>query len=99
MYNIKLADGTMIENLELNGNNYIPKIEIDIGVFEDSLSKVTIVDPEGKIEELENIRVTFAKVGTKQSFILAEKSKEEVEKERISQILADLTELVLMGGM
>ena len=99
MYSIKLSDGTEIKNLELNGNNFISDTIIDESIFENNLDKVTIIDSEGNIEELSNAKVIFAKVLNKDSFILVEKTKEDVEKEALYQLLADLTETVLLGGM
>lgn len=99
MYSIKLADGTIIDNLELNGNNYISNDIFDKNIFVDNLKKVTITDAEGNVEELNNAKVVFTKVLDKQSFILIEKTKEEIEKETLYQLLADLTEMVLLGGM
>lgn len=99
MYSIKLSDGTEIKNLELNGNNFTSDTIIDESIFENNLDKVTIIDSEGNIEELSNAKVIFAKVLNKDSFILVEKTKEEVEKEALYQLLADLTETVLLGGM
>ena len=37
MYKITLADGTVLENLELNGNNYIAEGVIEDSVFEGNL--------------------------------------------------------------
>ncbi len=99
MYNVKLADGTEIKNLELNGNNFIPDTIIDEAIFESNLDNVTITDRDGNIEELNNAKVVFAKVLGKQSFILVEKTKEEIERETLYQLLADLTEVVLLGGV
>ena len=45
-YSITLADGTVLSNLRLNGNNYISKTEIDPAVFADNLSPVIISDGE-----------------------------------------------------
>ena len=98
MYKIKLADGTMIENLELNGNNFIPEASIDADIFEGNLNKVTITDDENNAEELHHCKVIFAKVGVKQSFILIEKTAAEIEKQTLYQLMADLTEVVLLGG-
>ena len=99
MYSIKLTDGTILDSLELNGNNFISDTIIDESIFENNLDKVSIIDNEGNIEELNNVKVIFAKVLDKQSFILVEKTKEELEKETLYQLLADLTETVLLGGM
>lgn len=99
MYNVKLADGTEIKSLELNGNNFITDTIVDESVFENNLDKVTIIDEGGNVEELNNAKVVFAKVLGKQSFILVEKTKEEIEKETLYQLLADLTGVVLLGGV
>lgn len=99
MYSVKLADGAELKNLKLNGNNFISDTIIDESIFENNLDKVSIIDNKGNIEELNNAKVIFAKVLEKQSFILIEKTKEEVEKETLYQLLADLTETVLLGGM
>lgn len=99
MYSVKLADGAEIKNLELNGNNFISDTIIDETLFENNLDKVTIIDSEGNIEELNNAKVIFAKVLDRQSFILVQKTKEELEKETLYRLLADLTETVLLGGL
>lgn len=98
MYSVELADGTEIKNLKLNGNNFIPDTIIDESIFENNLDKVTIIDNEGNIEELNNAKVIFTKVLNKQSFVLVEKTKVEIENEQLKQLLADLTETVLLGG-
>lgn len=99
MYEIKLADGTELKNLELNGNNFISDTIIDKAIFENNLDKISIIDNEGNIEELNNVKVIFTKVLDKQSFILIEKTKDEIEKETLYQLLADLAETVLLGGV
>jgi hypothetical protein len=93
MYSIKLNDGTII-NAELNGNNFIPET-LDKSIFIDNLDKVTITDSEGNIEERFNQKVQFAKIGDAETFILLCKTKEE----ELLELLADLTEVVLLGGM
>ena len=47
MYTIKLADGTTLNRLELNGNNFISDDEIPEAVFKDNLSYVEITDDDG----------------------------------------------------
>lgn len=44
MCKIILSDGTTLENLELNGNNYISAGPVDSSVFEGKLSKITFTD-------------------------------------------------------
>lgn len=97
MYSVKLNDGTII-NAELNGNNFIPDV-LDKDVFSGNLDIVTITDSDGKEEISLNQKVQFAKVGDKETFILSEKTKDEVEKETLYRLLADLAEVVLLGGV
>ena len=40
MYTIKLYDGTVLDNLELNGNNFISDTIIPDTVFENNLKTV-----------------------------------------------------------
>lgn len=93
MYSIKLNDGTII-NAELNGNNFIPET-LDKTIFENNLEKVIITDDDGNEEELFNQKVQFAKIGDAETFILLDKTKEE----ELIELLVDLTEVVLLGGM
>lgn len=99
MYSVKLTNGVEIKDLELNGNNFISNTLIDESIFENNLDEISIIDDKGNIEELNNAKVIFTKVLDKQSFILIEKTKEEIENETLYQLLADLTETVLLGGM
>ena len=92
MYSIKLNDGTEI-SAELNGNNFIPET-LDKTIFENNLEKVIITDDEGNEEERFNQKVQFAKIGDTETFILHSKTKEE----ELLELLADLTEVVLLGG-
>lgn len=101
MYTVTLSDGTKLENLKLNGNNYISEMLIEDVVFEDNLSQVTITNlDDGTTEEHTDMKLIQNKVyGTESWFILAEKTQEELEKEEFRQLLADLAETVLMGGV
>ena len=94
MYSIRLKDGTVINNLELNGNNFIPGSTINKTIFENNLEKVIITDDNGNEEEWSNQKVQFAKIGDTETFILRSKTKEE----ELLELLADLTEVVLLGG-
>lgn len=99
MYSVKLADGTELKGLELNGNNFISNTIIDDNVFKDNLTKVIITSPEG-VSEYEDMKLIQNKVyGSQSWFILVEKTQEEKDKETILQLLADLTEVVLLGGV
>lgn len=95
---VKINNEITIDNLELNGNNFIPKTEIKEEMF-DNLREISIIDSEGNEEVIKNAKVIFSNVNGKQSFIIVEKSKEEVEKDELKQLIADLTEIVLLGGI
>jgi len=56
MYTIILEDKRKLENLTLNGNNYISPKLIEDTVFENNLGKVTIINNEdGQKEIFENM--------------------------------------------
>lgn len=46
MYKITLSDGTVIDNLSMNGNNFVSATELTEADFEGKLSPVTITDLE-----------------------------------------------------
>lgn len=46
IYTITLKDGTQIENLRLNGNNFISQEQINPEIFDGNLGEVTINDGE-----------------------------------------------------
>lgn len=45
-WKITLADGTIIEGLELNGNNFVSKTKVTTEMFIGKLAKVSIDGPE-----------------------------------------------------
>ncbi|MBQ9249882.1 MAG: hypothetical protein IJ179_06120 [Oscillospiraceae bacterium] len=77
-WTITLADGTALEGLDLNGNNYISSKKITEDVFDDNLGVVTISD--GEHEEVhENMAlVQITKVGAKYWFILRDLTAQEI---------------------
>ena len=107
MYTIKLADGTQLKKLELNGNNYISKTEIKDNVFEGNLETVEITDNETKEKmALQNCKLIQNKqYGDEWWFIIAEKSQEELYKEQVATNITDmelaLAEVyeMLLGGI
>lgn len=44
MFTIILSDGTRLENVEKNGDNFISKTEITSEMFENNISPVTIIE-------------------------------------------------------
>lgn len=112
MYTITLADGTKLENLELNGNNYIAEGVIEDSVFEGNLATVTITDGE-KTEVFTDMKLMSNRVdGGKSWFVLGEKTAQEKVMERlvaalsvnaesitdVQLALAEVYEMIL-GGM
>lgn len=86
MYKIVLADGTVLDNLELNGNNFISDIIIEDAIFENNLSTVSIFKDETETV-YKNMKLIQNKVHNNQSwFILAEKTEEDILKENIEII-------------
>jgi hypothetical protein len=92
MYKITLSDGSQIENLELNGNNFIAKKELSNAVFEGKLSTVRILDLETQTEEVHEDMVLISnRVNDGKSwFILGEKSEREKKEEAISSTFTDI---------
>lgn len=90
-YSVTLSDGTKLDNLALNGNNFVSTTEVTEDTFKGKLSKVTIVDEGGKStdhSEMELIQVTHYSDGY--YFILADKQEDQLQK-----AVADLTSMVM----
>lgn len=77
-WTITLADGTTLEGLGLNGNNYISSKKITEDVFTDNLNTVTISDGEHEEvhENMELVHIT--KVGANYWFILRDLTAQEL---------------------
>ena len=99
MYTVTLQDGTVLDNLTLNGNNYISETLIDDATFDNNLDTVTINDGE-TTQTYTNMKLVANQVFDGKSwFILAEKSPQDIEKERLEKELVDLWDVVLFGGV
>lgn len=80
IYKITLADGTVIENLRLNGNNYISDKALSADTFLGNLGTVTINDGE-KDTVYENMSlVQLAKYDDEYWFILRTMTKKELQE-------------------
>lgn len=96
-YKITLSDGMVIENLKMNGNNFISKNEILEDVFIGNLSSVSIEDSEGTVEVHSNMGLVQVKrYGKEYWFILRDLTEDELIK--ISQ-RADLEYVAMMTGV
>lgn len=79
-WKITLADGTTLDGLKLNGNNFISTTEVTEELFLDNLSEVTI-EGEDSTEKHENMElVQITKMGNEWWFILRDIPAEELEQ-------------------
>lgn len=97
VYKITLADGTVIDNLTLNGNNFISKLPIDESVFTGNCHSVTIND--GTVDEVHNdmelVQIVHAEDGD-YWFVLRDISPEELSKMKLQ---SDLEYVAMMTGV
>ena len=83
MYTITLPSGTKLENLKLNGNNFVSESEIDESLFTDLVDEVKI---EGSEEDEQSYTMNNVYLlqqvhyGDGYYFILAEKVISDQEK-------------------
>ena len=77
-YSVTLSDGTKLENLRLNGNNFISAVPVTKSMFDGNCSKVTISD--GETEEVhENLDlVQITENGGEYWFILRSLTPDEL---------------------
>ena len=90
MYTIKLYDGTVLDNLILNGNNFISDKIIPDDIFTDNLNEVEISDGENTQIYQDMMLVANRVIDGKSWFILAEKTPEQKEKEALEATITDL---------
>ena len=87
MYTITLSDGSTIEHLRLNGNNFISRIEVTEEDFEGKLGEVIISDGNGYVQIMHDAElVQIINEGAEWWFILRELTDDE--KRPISVIVA-----------
>ena len=98
MYKITLNDGTVIDNLTMNGNNYVSPTEIDSSIFtRKNLSSIVVNDGE-KDETLTNqIFVQETHMADGYYFILRQMTDSEIAITDIQEALADIYEMNLGG--
>lgn len=70
IYKITLSDGTVIDNLKMNGNNFVSIVEIDKSVFDGNLLSVTINDGEKDDVHTNMELVQVTKMGAEYWFVL-----------------------------
>lgn len=96
-YTVTLSDGTKIENLTLNGNNFISTTAVTEEQFDGKLKGVTITDSEGKEEKHEDMFLVQVTHPSDQEwwFILADKTASQIKQEQFEQSIASLTDMVM----
>lgn len=96
MYKITLADGTKLENLELNGNNYIAEGVIDDSVFKDNLATVTITDGKETTTYEDMVLLSHRVDGGRSWIVLGVKSEKEKQEEATARKIAKLEQAMTM---
>ena len=88
MYQITLHNGTVLDELELNGNNFISEKVIDDSIFNGNLDTVTISN--GKTTETyTDMKLLSNRVDNGKSwFVLGEKTEHEKTMERLVAALS-----------
>ncbi len=111
MYTITLHDGTVLDDLELNGNNFISEKAIEDSVFFGNLDTVTISNGETVVTYTDMKLLSNRVDGGKSWFVLGEKTAQEKAMERlvsaltvnaesitdVQLALAELYEMILGG--
>ena len=96
IYTITLEDGTKIENLRLNGNNFISQEQIDPEIFDGNLGKVMINDGEND-EVHENMGlVQVTQMGKEYWFVLRDIPESEIAN---AKLRSDLDYLAMMTAV
>ena len=88
MYTITLHDGTVLDDLELNGNNFISEKVIDDSVFSGNLDTVTISNGETTVTYNDMKLMSNRVDGGKSWFILGEKTDQEKAMECLAAALS-----------
>ncbi len=98
MHRVTLHDGTVLNDLVLNGNNYISDDLIDDAIFDDNLETVIIFDGE-KSEVYTDMKLVANQVYEGRSwFVLAEKTVDEKERERVNQEIDRLKTVIVIDA-
>jgi len=96
IYKITLSDGTELNGLRLNGNNFISDIVVQASIFESNCSPVIINngDTDFHHENMELVQIT--EMTGKYWFILRDISFEELAKIKMQ---ADIEYVAMMAGV
>lgn len=95
-WKITLSDGTKLENLRLNGNNFISEAEITEDDFRGKLSKVTVEGKDFKQEYNNMELVQIAHYEDGYYFVLREIPQEELDKLKMQ---SDIEYIAMMSNI
>ena len=96
-YTITLADGTVLDNLKLNGDNFISNTTINADIFNGNCSPVIISDGVNSEthNNMEFVQVTEQEPG-KYWFVLRELSASELARIKMQ---SDIEYVAMMAGI
>lgn len=77
MHTITFSDGRKLENLELNGNNYVAQTAVDDSVFATGMDKVTVTDGDTRIVYHDMILLSNTVRDGKSWIVLEQKSEQK----------------------
>lgn len=88
MYSLTLADGTVLENLSVNGNNFISDDLVTEEMFTGNTYVMTVNDGENVTEYKNMALVYIQKNGDKYWFGFRERSAEELARIKMESDIA-----------
>jgi len=95
-YTITLADGTVLDDLKLNGNNFISNTAINADIFDENCYTVIISDGvNSETYNMELVQITEQEPG-KYWFVLREISDSELA---LIKIQSDIEYVAMMAGI
>ena len=96
IYKVTLADGTVLDNLRMNGNNFISQTPVDPSVFDGNCSPIIIND--GSNDEIHDdmALVQVTQSGNEHWFVLRDIPANELASMKMR---SDLEYLAMMAGV
>lgn len=93
IYTMVLSDGTIIENLRKNGDNYISSSKLTADMFEGKLSEVTVKTSEDEVVMENMALVQITEMNGEYWFVLRQFSSIELT---IAKISSDIDFLAML---
>lgn len=98
MYTLTLADGTVLENLSVNGNNFISDTMVTEDMFTGNTYAITVNDGENVTEYKNMVLVYIQEIGNKYWFGFRERSADELARIKMEsdiEFIAMMTDVEL----